>query len=319
MWEAIEANKRKAMIIFFTMGFFLLAVGYFIGRIWFGLRHGGVTGALLAGGIWLVWSYISFYYGDDIILSANGATEVTRAEFPQLFNIVNEMTIAANMSNMPRVYVLEMPMLNAFATGRDISDSSIAVTRAMLEYLNRDELQGVIAHEISHIINRDILLLTFAQVMVGMIELICEAFWRVRIISRDSDSDSENSSASMISTLVGFVAILIAPIATTFMYFAISRKREYLADATAVRLTRNPEGLANALEKIQTTCIGELPSLGKISAPLYIHNPLGLDGDSVDWTSTHPPINKRIEILRQMAGKAGYVEYQAALKRVMGQ
>ena len=177
MWELIQANRRRSIFLFFGMGIILILLGYFVGATFLG-QEGGPFGVFLALIIWSVLSLISYFAGSKIILSLSNAKEVTKDVHPQLFNIVEEMTIAANLPKMPKIFIVNEQAPNAFAAGRNPEDSVVAVTAGLLSQLNRDELQGVIAHEISHIVNRDILFMTFAGIMLGAIVIISEIFLR---------------------------------------------------------------------------------------------------------------------------------------------
>lgn len=306
------------------MGFCLILLGYLIGSVY--APYGGdIVGVILALIIWIVMSAVSYCAGSKIMLSMSNAHEVTQEALPKLHNIVDEMRIAANLPSMPKIYLIDEEMPNAFATGRNPKDSSIAVTAGLLTNLNRDELQGVIAHEMSHIINRDVLFMTFAGTLLGSIVLISNVFLRgfkyggggaLRYRSRGSRSGG-NSFQIVILILTILFAIL-GPILARLLYFAMSRKREYLADASAVRLTRYPEGLASALEKISQST-ADIKSANKVTAAMYIVNPLKKEGGKVyNLTSTHPPLYERIKILRAMMYGANYASYQDAFSSVKG-
>jgi heat shock protein HtpX len=323
MWELIQQNRRKSLILFFLMGCCLVLLGYLLGAAYLP-PDGGMIGLSLALIVWLILSLISFFAGDSIVLGISGAQEVTPDIHPQLFNVVEEMKIAASMPAMPKVYIIDSAAPNAFATGRKPETCAIAVTAGLLAKLNRDELQGVVAHETSHIINRDVLFMTFAGIMLGSIVLISEVFLRGLWHSGGSSRRYRSSSSrgggqgAAIIAVVAIIFAILAPILARLLYFAISRRREYLADASAVRLTRYPEGLASALSKIADS-IEQLPRANKVTAPLYIVNPLKNEGKKLsDWSSTHPPISERIKILRGMAQGAGYLDYQQSFSRVTG-
>jgi heat shock protein HtpX len=267
--------------------------------------------------IWMILAMVSFSSGDAIFLAASKATPVTKSVHPQLFNVVEEMAIAAQLP-MPKIYIINDPAPNAFATGRSPQSASLAVTAGLLGRLNRDELQGVVGHEMSHILHRDILFVTIAGVMLGAITLISEIFLRSMFYSsmgrRYSSRDRGGGQAQAIMLVIAIVAAILAPIMATLLYFALSRKREYLADAGAARLTRYPEGLASALEKISQNTI-PLSVANKVTAPMYIVNPLQKQGMKLsDLTSTHPPISERVKILRGMAG-ASFANYSDAFKK----
>lgn len=319
MWELIQANKRKSIVLFISLGITLLLLGYFFGGAYYP-DGGGFIGIFFALIIWGILSLISYFSGSKILLAVSGAKEVTKEVHPQLFNVVEEMKISAGLPKMPKIYIINEAAPNAFATGIKPEESAVAVTAGLLARLNRDELQGVIAHEVSHIVNRDVLFVTFAGIMLGSIVLISEVFLRSlwfggggRYSSRSSKSSGQGQ---MIIMIIAIAFAILAPILAQLLYFAISRKREYLADASAVRYTRYPEGLASALEKISDSAI-DLKSANKVTAPMYIINPLKPKGMKLtDLTSTHPPTSERIRILRSISGGANYINYQNAFNEV---
>ena len=322
MWELIRANKRKSLFLFFIMGICLLVLGYFIGGA-YGGEEGSYFGLGLALFIWALMSLISYFSGDSIILAMSKAKLVTPNVHPQLFNVVEEMKIAAGLPAMPKVYIIPDPAPNAFATGRKPENCAIVVTAGLLDRLNRDELQGVIAHEMSHIFNRDILFMTFSGVLLGSIIFLSHVFLRSLWFTggrgrRYSSRSKGGGQIQMIMIIVAIIMAILAPLVARLLYFAISRKREYLADATAVRLTRYPEGLASALEKISDSDLN-LASANKATAGLYIVNPLKpKDMQISNLTSTHPPIHERVQILRSISNGANYIHYQNAFTMVKG-
>jgi len=321
MWELIRVNKRNSVLLLGAMGSVLLILGYVLGAA-FGQGHpqAGWIGMLVAAVIWLVMMAVSLSGGDQILLASSKAVPVTPDVHPMLFNVVEEMTIAANMSKMPKIYIINDPAPNAFATGRSPETASVAVTAGLLAKLNRDELQGVIAHEISHIIHRDILFVTLAGVMLGSIVLLSQIFLRGMFYSsmgsrrRYSSSSSNQGGAQAIMLVVAIVFAILAPILTQLLYFALSRKREYLADAGGVRLTRYPEGLASALEKISGSHVN-MESANKVTAPMYIANPFR-GKKAMNLYSTHPPTEERIRILRNMSHGAAYIDYEKSYEAV---
>lgn len=323
MWELIQSNRRKSFFLFILMGIALLLIGSFAGAALFGGENGAMLGLFLAAILWFILTLISYFSGSSIILSISNAKEVTKDVHPQLFNIVEEMTIAAGLSKMPKIYIINEAAPNAFATGRNPDNSAVAVTAGLLARLNRDELQGVIAHEMAHVVNRDVLFMTFAGVMLGSIVIISEVFIRGMWFgggssSRYKSKSSDGGQGQMIVMIVAIVFAILAPILAQLLYFAISRKREYLADASGVRFTRYPEGLASALEKISSNTV-ELKTANKVTAGMYIANPLKKKGHKLsDLTSTHPPISERIRILRSMSQGASYLDYQNAFAAVKG-
>lgn len=321
MWELIQANRRRSIFLFFGMGIILILLGYFVGATFLG-QEGGPFGIFLALIIWSVLSLISYFAGSKIILSLSNAKEVTKDVHPQLFNIVEEMTIAANLPKMPKIYIVNEQAPNAFAAGRKPEDSVVAVTAGLLSQLNRDELQGVIAHEISHIVNRDVLFMTFAGIMLGAIVIIAEISLRGHwfglggsSLNRYNNKSSGGGNAQLVIMVLSLILAILAPILARFLYFAISRKREYLADANGVRLTRYPEGLASALEKLSQNRF-DLKSANKATAGMYIVNPLKKTGMQLsNLSSTHPPITERIKILRGMMHGVDFADYQTAYNK----
>ena len=320
MWELIRANQRKSFGLFICMGILLLLLGYMIGSS-FIPEGGGSFGVIIALAIWIVLSVVSITFGGNIMLAISGAKEVTPDVHPQLFNVVEEMKIAAGLPNIPKIYIINQEAPNAFATGIKPENSAIAVTAGLLSKLNRDELQGVVAHETGHIFNRDIRFMTMAGIMLGSIVLISEIYFRGMWITgggrRYSSKSSKSSGQAQLIIMIAAIALaILAPILARLLYLAISRKREYLADATAVRFTRYPEGLASALEKLSESHL-DLPTANKVTAPMYIVNPLkGKGMQMADLTSTHPPISERIRILRSISQGAGFIDYQNAFDKI---
>lgn len=322
MWELIQSNRRKSLILFFGMGVLLILIGYVFGSF-YEPESGGVVGVFIAVLLWIILSTVSYFAGSKILLAVSGAKEVTKEVHPQLYNVVEEMKIAAGVPYFPKIYIIDDPAPNAFATGVKPENSAIAVTSGLLSSLNRYELQGVVAHEMSHIVNRDILLMTFAGVMLGVITIMSDIFFRGMYFGGGSRYRSRSSSKSsgqgqVIVMILAIVLAILGPILAQLFYFAISRKREYLADASAARLTRYPEGLANALEKIANST-HKLRSANKVTAPMYIVNPLKREGMKLaDLTSTHPPISERIKILRALQQGVSYKDYQKVFEMIHG-
>ncbi len=321
MWELIRANQRKSIVLFIVMGCILVALGFFVGETYFP-GQGGVHGAILAVAIWVVWSAVAYLGGDSILLSMSRAREVTHDVHPQLFNVVEEMKIAANLPAMPKIYIIDDESPNAFATGTRPDRCAVAITSGLLKRLDRYELQGVIAHEMSHLMNRDVLFVTFAGIMLGTVVMISDFFLRSLWFGGGSRSRSRRSGKSEggggALIIVAVALAILAPLLTQLFYFALSRKREFLADASAVRLTRYPEGLASALEKISVPGPALL-NVTRVTAPMFIINPLNKgQSSSTNWFSTHPPIDQRVKVLRNMIHGAGYVNYQTAFKVITG-
>jgi heat shock protein HtpX len=296
----------------------LLAIGFFIGEIFF---NNAVAGLIIALVIWGIMSLIAYFQGDSIMLSVSGARKVGPDDAPRLYNVVEEMKIASGLPKMPDVYIIDDPALNAFATGRSPEKASVAITSGLLQKLNRDELQGVIGHEMSHVKNRDVLLMSVAGVMLGTIVILAWYASRFMILGAMTGGNRRSSKnggggGAVIILVVGLVLMIIAPIAAQLIYFAISRKREYLADASSALYTRYPEGLASALEKLAAST-QTVKAANQATAPMYIINPLHKEGiKASDLTSTHPPISERIRILRAMAGGASYADYEKAYETV---
>jgi heat shock protein HtpX len=325
MWELIRVNKRNSIILLAAMAAVLILLGFVIGAA-FGGPDAGFLGIIIATAVWMLLTLISFTSGDQILLSSSNAVPITHDIHPQLFNVVEEMTIAAGLNRVPKIYIINDPALNAFATGRNPQNASIAVTAGLLGKLNRDELQGVIGHEMSHIVNRDILFVTLAGIMLGSIVLLSQVFMRGMYYGggsrrRYSSGGRGGGQAAVVFLIIALLAAILAPIMAQILYFALSRKREYLADAGSARLTRYPEGLANALEKIAGDSAPQMTSANKVNAPMFIANPfkkrLGLSADSL--LSTHPPIEERIKILRRMSGGASFADYSKAYSGITGQ
>ena len=319
MWELIKANQRKSVYLFVIMGIILIALGFVIGLSFDpgGDGTGAIFGIIVALAVWFIMSLVAVTAGSSIMLAASNAKEVTADVHPQLFNVVDEMRIAAGMNKMPKVYIINTDAPNAFATGMSPDKAAVAVTAGLLAKLNRDELQGVMAHEMSHVINRDVRFMTIAGVMLGAIVIISEIFLRSLLFGRVGGG-KKSGQAQIIIMVIALVFAILAPILAQLLYFSISRKREYLADASAVRLTRYPEGLASALEKISGSSV-DMPMANKVTAPMYICNPLKKKGMKMsDLSSTHPPISERIRILREMSGGAGLVNYQNAFSKITG-
>jgi len=298
------------------MGVLLLLLGYLLGLYFFDSGTGGLIFALI---LWVIMSLVAYFQGDSILLAVAGARKIDRVDHPRLYNIVEEMKIASGLEAMPSIYVVDDPALNAFATGRDPKKASVTITSGLLQKLNRDELQGVIGHEVSHIKNRDVLLMAICSVLLGTIVILAWYASRVMLFggmgrTRRSSSGG-GGSGQIIIILVAIALMILAPIMAQLIYFAISRRREYLADASSSLYTRYPEGLASALEKIAASP-EQLKSANKATAPMYTVNPFRKrDMAASDLTSTHPPISERIRILRSMAG-ASFADYAVAYREV---
>ena len=251
----------------------------------------------------LIINFFSFWYSDKVALKMAGAREITKNEYPDFWNVAENLSITAGLP-MPKLYIVNDPIPNAFATGRDKNHSAIAATTGLLSMLNKTELEGVVAHEMSHIGNRDILLSTIVVIMVSAISFLSQIFFRTRLFGGGRSKENEGGGIMLI---LSFVAIILAPIAATIIQLAISRKREFLADASGALLTRYPEGLASALQKI-SQFHQPLIHANNSTAHMYIVNPMGLSGElnedeeeKISWFSkifmTHPPVKDRIKAL----------------------
>lgn len=317
MWEQIRSNQIRSVILVAGMAVLLLLIGYFLGIYFLDSAIGGVIIALV---IWAVMNLVAFFQGDNILLALSKARKIKRDDYPRLYNIVEEMRIASGLEKMPDIYIIDDPALNAFATGRNPGRAAIAVTSGLLQKLNRDELQGVIGHEIAHVNNRDVLLMSLCGILLGTIVILSwyathMLFFSSMVGGRRSSS-SGGGQAQLIILAVGIVLMILAPIAAQLIYFAISRKREYLADSSSALYTRYPEGLASALEKLAAST-APVKSANQSSAPMYIINPFRKKGRAAsDLTSTHPPVSERIRILRSMAGGASLADYDSAFRQV---
>jgi heat shock protein HtpX len=315
VWEQIRSNQIRSVVLTIGMGVLLILIGYFLGLAF----DSAIAGLVIAILLWVILSLVAYFQGDSILLSMSRAKKIKRDDHPRLYNVVEEMKIASGLEKMPDIYIIDDPALNAFATGRDPNRASVAITSGLLQKLNRDELQGVIGHEISHIKNRDVLLMAMCGVLLGTIVLLAWYGSRFLIFggagSRRSSSSGGGGGAQIVILVVALVLMILAPIMAQLIYFAISRKREYLADASSALYTRYPEGLASALEKLGAST-EQLKSANKATAPMYIINPFRKKGmKASDLTSTHPPISERIRILRAMAG-ASFNDYDQAYRQV---
>lgn len=309
MWEAISANKQRSAALIATLAALLAAMGLAIGFLMGGKPQTAYFGALIGICVWGVLLLVNMMGGESVLLASANARQVTHAEAPQLYNIVEEMRIAAALPAMPKVYIIEAPVPNAFAVGLKPERACVAVTTGLLERLSRDELQGVIAHELGHISNRDTLFMTLAGVTLGAIVLLADAgmrmlFWGGGGRRRSSSSSGKNGGAAMaIMMIAALVLAILAPILARLLYFACSRQREYLADASSAQYTRLPSALASALQKISTQQEAKKIPVNRVVSPMYIINPLAAAG-SASVFGTHPPTQERIKRLLEMQGGA---------------
>jgi heat shock protein HtpX len=318
MWELIRANQRRAALLIALMAGLLMAAGFAFGEFFIG---SGTVGLVLAFLLWGTMTLTSWVAGDKILLATSGARRIEKKDHPVLWNVVEEMKIASGLEHMPAVHIIDSDAANAFATGRSPERSAVAVTSGLLERLSRDELQGVIAHELAHINNRDVLYLTMASIMMGSIVMMAHFGTRFLFFGggRRRTSSEGGGQAQLILLVVSIVLIILAPIFAQMLYFALSRKREYLADASAAVYTRYPEGLADALAKLQTNT-KKLETANPATAPMFIVNPLKLSAKGLsNRSSTHPPIDERIRILRGLAGQTVSLgEYDQSYRKITG-
>ena len=296
MFETSKKNKFESGII---IGIFILVITLIVYYVCHALRLGSMSIVIaLIFSIGSAWA--SYYYSDKIVLSLNKARPATKEEDQKLVNILDALMVTAGLPNKPRLYVVDDNQPNAFATGRNPQNAVICVTTGLLEKLDYYELEGVIAHEMSHIKNYDIRLSCVVSVMVGFIVMLSDLFSRTLFWGGIKDSDSD-SKANGILMLVGLIFLILAPIFGSLMQLALSRKREFLADSTAVEFTRNPDGLISALEKLENDP-NQLETANNATANMYIINPFKKNGKkkSTNIWSTHPSTADRIEALRNL-------------------
>ena len=296
MYNEIAANKRKSAFIMIAFAGFAGAIAYLAGYYVGGKSFAPY--AIFAGLLYVVFSY---YSGSKMALALNGAKEVTKKDEPRLYRTVENLSITDGLP-MPKVYVIEDPALNAFATGRDPNHSIVCATRGLLDTMSDTELEGVMAHELGHVKNYDIRVSLVAFGLASIIGIISDLVLRMWFYGGGSRDDDNNSSNNAVFMAIGLVAIILSPIVAALIQMAISRRREYLADATGALTTRYPEGLASALEKIGTSG-GTLKRQNSSTAHLFFANPL--KGKTLaNLFSTHPPIDDRVTRLRKMGSSA---------------
>jgi len=299
MFDQIASNKRMTFFLFFIFSLIIIALGYLLGVIW----GSWLIGIVFAFVIAIIYCLISYYSGDKAILSLSKAKEIEKKDDPFLVNTVEGLAIAAGLPK-PKVYVIKENSINAFATGRDPEHAAITVTSGAREKLNRQELEGVIAHEMSHIKNRDILVMMVTIMLFGLIVLFSQVMLRSFMFgSGRRDNRNGGGLVILIILVIALIAAILAPLLAQLIKFAISRQREYLADANGALLTRYPPGLASALKKIKNDSDKVVDTANRATASLYIENPLR-HKESVNWMDrlfmTHPPIEDRIKKLEAM-------------------
>ncbi|OGK68450.1 hypothetical protein A2313_03820 [Candidatus Roizmanbacteria bacterium RIFOXYB2_FULL_41_10] len=297
VYSQISQNKRKTNIIVLLFFIFVSFLVYVIGR---GMGYSGTSLFVFAFLLSFASSFFSYFYSDKIVLAMHKAVPADRKLHFDLYTVVENLSLASGIAK-PRVYVINDLSPNAFATGRDYKHAVVVATTGLLQIMDRRELEGVIAHELSHIKNYDMLLMTIVSVMVGLVVYLTDFFMR-SLWHRGSNRN--NRQGSGIFLLISIILSLLSPLVATLLQLAISRKREFLADASAAYLTRYPEGLARALEKLRDTPV-QLRTASNASAHLFIASPLKADSQSkpnwlVNLFSTHPPLTERVAKLRQM-------------------
>ena len=293
VYNQITINKRNSVLLFLLFFIILTSLGYIFGYIF----EFGYTGVVFGFIFALVSALISYYYGDKLVLNISRAREVKKKEYPFLVNTIEGLSLGYGIP-MPRVYVMPGNQINAFATGRDPKNASISVTEGALDKLNKEELEGVLSHEISHLKNLDIRLMVLTAIMVGTIVMISDFFLRSVFFTRQDDRGKGN--IQIILFIIGIFLAILSPIFAQLIKLAISRKREYLADSSGALLTKNPKGLANALRKIMNDK-DILRTANHATAHLFISNPFKSKKDLfTNLFSTHPPLNERIKKLEDM-------------------
>jgi heat shock protein HtpX len=302
VYEQIAANRRKTILLIVGAIVLLGAVGYVLG-LWYGSGPAGLVGAVALA---LVLSLGSFFGGDRLVLASTRAREVTPQDQPRLHNIVEGLSIAAGIPK-PRIYVIPEQAPNAFATGRNPEHASIAVTEGLLSTMNRVELEGVIGHELAHVVDRDILVGTVVATLVGAVILISEFFmrsWWWGGVRGRRGGDRGGGGIEAIIFAIGLVLLILAPIIAQIVRLAVSRQREFLADAQGALLTRYPPGLASALRKIGAASGIPMRSANNATAHLWLNQPSRIQGEGMGplekLFSTHPPIEERIRRLEEM-------------------
>ncbi|MEK7450718.1 MAG: M48 family metallopeptidase [Patescibacteria group bacterium] len=297
IYSQISANKTKTWLIVILFVLFITTIIFVYGKAsGYGLSYAGF-GLIISG----IIGFASYYYSDKMILGMSKAKQIAKKDNPTLFRIVENLCIGAGIP-MPKIYIIDDSAPNAFATGRDPKHSVVCVTTGILEKLDKAELEGVIAHELSHVQNYDIRLMSIVVILVGLVALLADFFMRSLWYGGHRDRNDRGGNAQGIFLLIGIALAILSPIIATLIQLAVSRKREFLADASGALLTRYPEGLASALEKISKDK-EPLEVANNATAHLYIANPFK-DKISGNWFAnlfnTHPPIAERIRILRSM-------------------
>src|SRR3989339_2045829 len=294
MYNEITSNKRKSVFLVMIFIAIIIGLGYVFDRVWGTGDYSMVGMAIIFS---LIMTSVSYFSGDKIALATAGAKQIVQTDNPYLYRLVENLCITVGTS-VPKVYIITDPAINAFATGRDLAHASIAVTTGAIEKLTNEELEGVLAHELSHVKNYDIRFMMLVAVLVGAIAILSNIMLRSRIF-RGRDNDNRGGQLGGILMIAGIVLAILSPIIAEIIKLAISRKREYLADASGALLTRFPDGLANALEKIANEA-QPMANASQATAHLFIANPFGSGKKFSNLFSTHPPVEERIKRLREM-------------------
>lgn len=298
LFDQITSNKRKTWILLLVFFLLLALVGYAVGYLFMRSGLGGMIIALIIG---LIYALTMIFQSTEIVMSMNGAREVDEQTAPDLYHVVEDMAMVAQIP-MPRVFIIEDSSLNAFATGSNPQNAAVAATSGLLAIMNREELEAVMGHEVSHIRNYDIRISTIAVALASAITLLSSMagrmMWWGGAGRRRSDNDRDGNGLEIIMLVISLLAIVLAPLAATLVQLAISRQREFLADASSVELTRNPQGMINALRKLENSEPMH-HHVDDASSALYINNPKK-GGGLQKLFYTHPPISERIERLKQM-------------------
>lgn len=292
-YDQISRNRRNSFFLMILIFLVFLLLGYVIGKIYSGSFFFIMILATIFSLLYIVGGY---YNSDKIALASVSAMPASREEYPRFHNLVEGVCIASGMPK-PKLYVMKSDQINAFATGRDPKNAVICVTTGALDKLNREELEGVIAHELSHIANYDIRFMTLTAVLVGMVSIMAQLFLRSLWFRSSGSSNDRGNQAKAVLIIIGIALAILAPIFTQLVQLAISRKREYMADATGVKLTRYPPGLINALKKISKESMPEKKISSAVS-PLFISDPFRRKVQGL--FSTHPLIEDRIKVLERM-------------------
>lgn len=287
--DQIARNKRNSVFLMLFIAVVIIGLGYVIGLIYSDSFFFILIIAIIVS---LLYTLIGYYNSDKIALASVNARGADRRDYPQYYSLVEGLTIASGLP-MPRLYIMENEQINAFASGRDPKHAVVCVTTGTLQKLNKQELEGVLSHELSHIASFDIRFMTLVAVMVGMVAIISEIFLRSLWYGRGESRNSDNSKGNAVLMIIGLVLAILAPIAVQLVQLAISRKREFSADASAVKFTRSTTGLIGALEKIKKN--SEMKVSGAV-APLFLAKP----SRASNLFQTHPPLEQRIEILKRM-------------------